>query len=203
MKKIEAHAIVIGTSQGGIEALSKLFAGLSKQFMIPLIIVYHRAINSSTDFIKSYFSDYTSLEIIEVSDNEKIKPRHIYFAPAGYHILIEDSNTICVYLDEPVNFSRPSIDVLFESASSVFKNKLIGILLTGANNDGAKGLSRIIHVGGYALVQDPKTAIASTMPQSAIDTCKVDQILPLNKIAEVLNQANRYYESEKISYEAG
>ena len=124
----------------------------------------------------------------EAKAGEKILVGCIYFAPAKYHLLIERNKVFSLSLEPPVNFSLPSIDVLFECASACYKNKLIGLILTGANSDGSQGLKRINDNSGLTLVQDPKTAEVAFMPQAAIDFHKVDYILSLNEIAPFLCQ---------------
>jgi len=110
----------------------------------------------------------------------------VYIAPANYHLMIENNKTFSLTIDEYVNFARPSIDVLFESAADAYKNKLIGIVLTGSNNDGAKGIKRVKEYGGLAIVQDPETAESPTMPASAIAAVQPDYILSLEKIVQFL-----------------
>nr|MCH9744409.1 chemotaxis protein CheB [Gammaproteobacteria bacterium] len=130
----------------------------------------------------------------EAQDHESICDKVIYFAPGGYHLLVESDRTLTLSRDDPVEFSRPSIDVLFESAADAYESTLIGVLLTGANHDGAEGIASIYDQGGVTIAEDPDTAVMATMPQSAIDTGKVHQILPLdrmaNYISSIVNQPN-------------
>ena len=122
----------------------------------------------------------------EVEDGEPIQPGYVYLSPPNYHLMAERKQTLSLSTDSPVNFSRPSIDVLFESASRVYEDKLIGILLTGANKDGSKGLACIHEQGGLTIVQDPNTAESPFMPLAAIEAVKVDYILPEEKIGTLL-----------------
>lgn len=198
MGKIKSiDMIVMGASHGGLEAIAGIFENLSGDFELPVIIVYHRSKQSDHDFFLDYFSRFTALKTLECGDNERIKNGCIYFAPPDYHIMIEDRSKMSLYYDEPVNYSRPSVDILFDSACRVYKNRLMGILLTGANSDGAAGLCSIASEGGLTVVQDPNEAVAPMMPKSALELCKVDAVETLGNIAEIMNLANSYYRESK------
>jgi len=179
------EAIVIGVSSGGMNALNYIFSTLPADFSIPIIIVQHVSARSDNEWI-NLLNDKSNLTIKEADEKEKIETGKVYIAPANYHLLIEEDRTFSLTIDERVNFARPSIDVLFESAAEAYKNKLIGIVLTGSNNDGAKGIKRIKECGGLAIIQDPETAESPTMPASAIAVIQPDYILPLEKIIEML-----------------
>jgi len=194
IKSIEL--IVIGASYGGIEALTVIFRNMSKIFKIPVIVVYHRGKESNSGYLEKYFSEYTTCKIREIEDNESIHQGTIYIAPADYHVLLEDFSSISLVLDDPVNYSRPSIDLLFISAGKIFKNHVMAVLLTGANSDGACGISHIAGNGGYTIVQNPAEALIPVMPQSALDICEVDEIANLDKISEIMNQANSCFIKE-------
>jgi len=187
----------IGTSHGGLAALAAIFKNLSEDFILPVIIAYHRSRKSSWAYLEEYFSGFCRFKIKEVEDLEVIKPGCIYFAPAGYHAIFEDHALMSVILDDYFNYSRPSIDILFDSAVECYKNRLMGILLTGANTDGAKGLCRIAKAGGYTVVQDPSEAVAGVMPQGALDICRPDSVENLNGISRLMNEANACFR-EKI-----
>jgi two-component system, chemotaxis family, protein-glutamate methylesterase/glutaminase len=174
-------AIVIGTSAGGYAALDLMFRQIDKNFKLPLIVVQH-LYPESNDFIARNLNPLCQLAVCEANEKEIIRPGHIYISPANYHLLIEADYTFSLNIDPKVNYSRPSIDVLFESAADVFKEKLIGILLTGANSDGAKGLKFIKDMGGVTIVQDPESAEVPGMPQSALNLFTVDYVLPLQEI---------------------
>jgi len=182
---MQYEAIVIGVSAGGMNALKFIFSVLPSGFSIPIIIVQHVSALSDNDCIK-LLNDKSNLTIKEADEKEKIETGNVYIAPANYHLMIENDKTFSLTIDEYVNFARPSIDVLFESAAEAYKNKLIGIVLTGANNDGTKGIKRIKECGGLAIIQDPKTAESSTMPASAIAAIQPDYILSLEKIVQLL-----------------
>lgn len=178
-------AIVIGVSAGGLAALSKLFPCLPDRFPLPVIVVQH--VRSTTNrYIYTHFNNKCTLTIKEADDKEEIQPGFVYFAPPDYHLLIERDETFSLSIDARVNYSRPSIDVLFESAVHVWSSGLIGILLTGASSDGAYGMRLIKEHGGLTIVQDPATAEYPLMPKAAIDAVAVDKILPIESIGEFL-----------------
>lgn len=179
------EAIVIGVSSGGMNAMKIMFSLLPKDFNIPIIIVQHIGANSDSLWIK-ILNDKSNLIIKEADEKEKIEKGKVYIAPPNYHLLIEMDKTFSLTVDNRVNFARPSIDVLFESAAEAYSTKLIGIVLTGSNNDGTNGLKRIKECGGLAIVQDPETAESSYMPASAIAATKTDYILPLEELIKLL-----------------
>ncbi len=187
------QALVIGVSAGGLKALSQILPKLPKDFPLPVIVLQHRGdvvyepINK-IDFLINYFQECCQVPVKEAIGGSKISSNTIYIAPAKYHLLIEKNNSFSLSLEPPVNFSIPSIDVLFESASACYKNRLIGLILTGANSDGSIGL-KVIHInGGLTIVQDPLTAEVDFMPKAAINSHSVDHILPLDDIALFLYQ---------------
>jgi len=179
------EAIVIGVSSGGMKAMKIIFSHLPKGFKTPIIIVQHISAHSDSKWIQ-LLNDAYNLDIKEADEKELIENGKVYFAPPNYHLLIEKDKTFSLTIDERVNYARPSIDVLFESASEAYKNKLIGIILTGSNNDGTNGIKRIQECGGLAIVQDPKTAEAAYMPISAIAAIQPDYILSLEDIIKLL-----------------
>jgi two-component system chemotaxis response regulator CheB len=179
------EAIVIGVSSGGMNAMKVLFTQLPKGFRIPIVIVQHISARSNNQWI-SILNDKSNLPVKEADEKEKIEQGAIYIAPPNYHLLIEKNKTFSLTIDARVNYARPSIDVLFESAAEAYKNKLIGIILTGSNNDGTLGLKRIKDLGGLTIAQDPATAESGYMPASAIGAMQVDHILPLEGIINLL-----------------
>lgn len=183
-------AIVIGVSAGGLKALKTILPALPENFSLPIIIVQHLGIQSNNTWI-TILGNALLLKIKEADEKEKIEKGTIYIAPPGYHLLIEKDSTFSLLLDERVNFAIPSIDVLFDSATDAYKDALIGVILTGANHDGANGLKKIKENGGTTIVQDPLTADASYMPQAAIDALKPDYIMPLEKIADLLIELDK------------
>ena len=183
------EAIVIGSSAGGLNALKVLFRGLSEGFHIPLIIVQHISADSE-NYLIQILNDIRVLQVKEADEKEQPMPGMAYLAPPNYHLLLEPDRTFTLTIDERVNYARPSIDVLFETAAEAYKDKLIGIILTGANNDGSRGLKRIKDLGGLTIVQDPDTAEVESMPRAAIQATLTDHILPLEEIAAFLNSLN-------------
>ncbi len=178
-------AIVIGTSQGGLTALTTLLSKLPKPLKRPVFIVQHRHPDSDETLLY-LLNKVTPLNVVEAEDKAAIEPGNIYVAPANYHLLIESPDKMSLSVDERINYSRPSIDVLFESAADVFQSGVVGIILTGANSDGSQGIEKIKKLGGLTMVQDPKTAESAEMPQAAIKTKAVDHVLTLEGIARVL-----------------
>lgn len=184
--------IVIGASLGGISALEVLLAGLPEHFSVPIAIVLHRHKDSSDDKLRVALQQYSRLAIVEPQDREEILPGCVYIAPANYHLQVEGrNNTIStpyfsLSVDAPVTYARPSIDVLFETAADAYADKVIGILLTGANHDGTQGLTKIKARGGKTVVEDPSTAACAIMPKAAMAAGVVDKILPLSDIAPFL-----------------
>ncbi|MCD4796509.1 MAG: chemotaxis protein CheB [Candidatus Cloacimonetes bacterium] len=174
-------AIVIGVSAGGFEALTKLFSTLPKDFPLPIIVVQHIH-KYQSGYLFEHLNKHCALKVKEADEKETIKPGNIYFAPPNYHLLIEEDKTFSLSVDEKVNYSRPSIDVLFKCAAEVYKNQLIGIILTGANDDGAEGMRIIKENGGLTIAQDPRDAEFPVMPQSAIDKVEIGIILTLENL---------------------
>lgn len=190
------EAIVIGVSSGGMNAMKIMFSLLPAGFSIPLIIVQHLGARSGNDWIR-LFDDKCRLKLKEADEKEHIESGTVYFAPANYHLLIEKNKTFSLTVDERVNFARPAIDVLFESAAEAYKDRLIGIILTGANNDGAKGLARIKELGGLTIAQDPETAESSYMPAAAIELMQPDHILSLENITGLLLKIDRHKQATR------
>ncbi|OQW93036.1 MAG: chemotaxis protein CheB [Beggiatoa sp. IS2] len=178
-------AIVVGSSAGGIRALSTLLTSLPGDFPLPIIIVQHVQPDADS-YLATILDKRSALTVKQADDKEFIHKGTVYLAPPNYHLLIEEDRSFSLSLEGLVNFSRPSIDVLFESAVYAYRNQLIGIILTGANHDGSQGLKKIKQFGGYAIVQDPDTAEADAMPRSAIAATKVDKILPVERIGGYL-----------------
>ena len=181
-----AQLVVVGTSMGGLRALKVLLGDLPGDFPAPLAIVQHRSADSPST-LGAHMQEYSVLPVREVEDKEMIQPGCVYLAPAGYHVLIEAS-AFALSTEAPVAYARPSIDVLFESAADVYGESVVGIILTGASQDGARGLAKIKQRGGIALVQAPETAECPVMPAAALAAAPVDHVLPLAAIAERLTQ---------------
>lgn len=173
--------VVIGTSLGGLSALQEILGALTSEFPLAIAIVQHRH-KESIHILNQFLQHYVALPLHDVEDKTVMYAGHIYLAPSDYHLLVEPGY-FSLSTDEPVSFARPSIDVLFESAADAYGDRTIGVILTGANHDGAQGLARIKAMGGYAIVQDPISAENCVMPKAAIAATTVDQILPLPAIA--------------------
>jgi two-component system, chemotaxis family, protein-glutamate methylesterase/glutaminase len=181
---MDYEAIVIGVSSGGLNAMKLLFSLLPIGFSTPIIIVQHIGTRSENIWIQ-LLNDKSNVEIKEADEKETIDKGKVYIAPPNYHLLIEKNKTFSLTVDERVNFARPSIDVLFETAAEAYQEKLIGVVLTGSNNDGSKGIKRIKELGGLTIVQEPETAESPYMPASAIETIQPDYILPLEDIIKL------------------
>jgi len=175
------EAIVIGASSGGMRTLNTILRHLPSDFALSIIIVQHQHPHAD-DFLAGFLNAGCSLTVKQADEKEIIMPGKIYIAPSNYHLLVEEDKTFSLSTDQHVHFARPSIDVLFETAADVFGEKLAGIILTGANDDGSHGLKKIKASGGLTIVQDPDTAEVDTMPKAAIASTKIDYILPLEKI---------------------
>jgi two-component system chemotaxis response regulator CheB len=179
------QAVVIGTSAGGLTALTKLLTAFPATYSLPIIVVQHLHPLQDNLFVENL--DRTSALIVkEADEKESIEAGHAYFAPPNYHLLIEDDRTFSLSVDAKVNYARPAIDVLFASAVDVYGPRLIGVVLTGANDDGTQGLRWIKDRGGLTIVQDPETAEVPFMPRAAIAATQVDHILALPEIARLL-----------------
>ena len=178
-------AIVIGTSYGGLEALKTLLSKLGPGFPIPVIIVLHIGDHNNETFV-NYMDSLCDLKVKEAESHEKINRGFVYFAPPNYHLLVESDFTFSLTTDEKHNFSRPSIDILFESAAWVYSHSLIGVVLTGANSDGAHGLKMIKDFGGMTIVENPCTAISPAMPRAALKIAKPEFQLQIENISDKL-----------------
>jgi two-component system chemotaxis response regulator CheB len=181
----KAEAVVMGASAGAVEALSQILPGLTADFPLPILIVVHLPPDTN-NILSDLFSAKCKIEVKEAEDKEAIRPAVAYFAPPNYHLLVESEGLLSLSSDEPEMFSRPAINVLFESAADVFGSGLVGIILTGASNDGAHGLKVIGEAGGLALVQESTTAAAPAMPHAAREACPTAQVLKLEEILDVL-----------------
>lgn len=166
---------------GGGHALQILLKGLPKTFPVPVIIAQHRG-KETTPALSTILQDPCALPVCEPEDKEVIVGGRVYVAPADYHLLVEPGR-LALSTEGPVNYARPSVDVLFESAAVAYGNRVVGVVLTGANQDGAQGAATIKARGGLVVVQDPATAERPEMPAAAIKAAPVDEILPLPEIA--------------------
>lgn len=164
----EYEVVVMGGSWGGTDAVIDILSGLPPTFRTPIVVVLHRQKNVES-ILDEIIGKYLSIEVKEINEKEPIKGGVVYLAPSNYHVLIEKDKTFSLDVSEDVAFSRPSIDVLFESAALAYGDKVVGILLTGANSDGAEGMRAIVEREGMAIVQNPEEAENSIMPKSALE----------------------------------
>jgi two-component system chemotaxis response regulator CheB len=180
-------AVIIGASAGAIGALGALLPALPPSTPWPVVIVVHLPPNVPS-LLASLFTRSCSVSVDEPKDKQPIVPG-IWFAPADYHLLVEHDRTFSLSIDPFVNFSRPSIDVLFESASDVYGGHLVAVVLTGGNTDGARGATAVKSAGGYVVVEDPATAMMPAMPLAAIEQASPDWVASLADIATMLRTA--------------
>jgi len=179
------EVIAIGASWGGLQALGTLLEGIPTEIDQPIVVAQHRSVESSRGVLESLLQLHIARPVTEPSDKEPIEASHVYVAPADYHLLI-DGGSFALSVEARVQFARPSIDVLFESVAEAYRERAIGIVLTGANEDGAAGLAAIKRHGGVGIVQDPKTATKRSMPEAAIAAAEADAVLPLEEIGRFL-----------------
>lgn len=179
------EAVVIGVSAGGMEALATIIPGLCASFSLPVVVAQHVA-EGSGSYLAEYLDERSLLTVREAEEKEALCPGTVYLAPPGYHLLIERDRSFSLSADPRVNFSCPSIDVLFESAADAYGPSLIGIVLTGANSDGSHGLAKVKEQGGLTIVQDPRDAQAVWMPRAALEIAQPDYIARLEEIAPLL-----------------
>ncbi|OUL27990.1 chemotaxis protein CheB [Nostoc sp. 106C] len=188
--------IVIGASSGGLSAIKVLLQNLPPDLKSPIIIVQHRH-RDSRDKLGDLLQQDTPLIVREVEDKDEILSGYVYLAPADYHLLVE-FGYFTLSTDAPVSYARPSIDVLFESAADIYNEQVIGVILTGANEDGVQGLKMVKSHFGIAIVQEPTTAECAVMPKAAITAVAVDWILSLEEIAKKLVYLCHYTNKQRL-----
>ena len=182
---MRTELIAIGTSLGGLNARLAVVRHLPRDLPAAIVAVQHRGASIDTGLV-DLLQQSTALTVVEAEDKTPLKPGTLFVAPADYHLLVEDRESLALSTDAPVRSARPSIDVLFDSAADAFGDAVVGVLLTGASADGAAGLARIKQRGGRVIVQDPATAECATMPSAGIAATAVDYVVPLDRIAEHL-----------------
>jgi two-component system chemotaxis response regulator CheB len=173
--------IVIGASWGGLRAVQVVLDGLGDTSPAPIVVAQHRGAGAG-ERLAQLLQRSTELTVREAEDKDRLTPNSVYLAPPDYHTLIESDGTLALSTEGHVRHARPSIDVLFRSAAEAYHERCVGVVLTGANDDGAEGLARIKELGGVAVVQDPRTAERREMPDAAIDATHADIVLPLEEI---------------------
>lgn len=178
---MERAIVVLGTSWGGLNAVRVILGGLPTGIGLPIVIVQHRH-RDSDGLLAELLQDVTPMPVAEVEDKDRVEPGRVFIAPPNYHLLIDDGH-FALSTEEAVRFSRPSIDVTFTSAADEYGAGTIGVVLTGANDDGARGLRRIADRGGRAIVEDPATAEIATMPAAALRAVPTATVLPVEEIA--------------------
>lgn len=179
------EAVVIGASAGGVSALMQLLPSLPRAYRLPIIVVLHVRSGRPNQLV-DVFQQRVALPVREAGDKEDVIPGTLYFAPAGYHLLLENDRVFSLSCDAPLHFARPAIDITMETAADAYGPALVGVLLTGANEDGAAGMAAIGNAGGMTVVQDPAEADVGVMPQEAIRTRTPDLVLPLEQIKRLL-----------------
>jgi two-component system, chemotaxis family, protein-glutamate methylesterase/glutaminase len=181
----DADLVVVGASAGGVEALLNLFGKLAPPLHAAIVVVLHVP-EDPDSVLAQLFGTRLQVPVEEARPHAPVQPGRIYFAPPGYHLLVEADRTFSLSCEPPVQFSRPSIDVLFESAAESFGARLLGIVLTGANEDGAQGLAQVKACGGLTAVQEPDEAVHATMPEAAIRVAAPAYVLPLAGLHRLL-----------------
>ncbi|PWS27842.1 chemotaxis protein CheB [Pedobacter yonginense] len=179
-------ALVIGGSAGSLDVLLEIFPALSANIDFPVVLVIHRKANNESLLI-DLLQSRTGLTVSEAEEKAALQAGNVYIAPADYHLLIEGNKTFSLDYSEKVNYSRPSIDVTFQSAAEVYKEQLVCILLSGSNADGVNGLKFVNNFGGKVVIQNPSTAIMPYMPQQAVNRVKTDYVLHATEMAEFIN----------------
>jgi two-component system chemotaxis response regulator CheB len=185
-------AVVIGGSAGSFQGVVKILAQLPKGFPLPIIMCLHRLKHVRNGFVEA-LSIKSVVQVTEPNDKETIKKGNVYLAPANYHMSVELGNHFALSTEEMVNNSRPSIDITLGTCAYAYKEKLIGILLSGANRDGALGMKYIHERGGLTIVQEPTECMIDTMPRSAMAVTKIDHVLRIDQIVQFLNELDSQY----------
>ena len=186
MRELHDHYLVaIGASWGGLDALRTILKTLPAELDAAVVVAQHRSPESHPTAFRDLLGAVTRLKVCEAGDKDELRPGTIYVAAPDYHLLVEPG-TVALSIDEPVQFARPSIDVLFESAAESYRERCVGVVLTGANADGARGLERVVELGGTALVEDPATATREEMPRAALAAVPNARVAPVGELAAIL-----------------
>jgi two-component system chemotaxis response regulator CheB len=183
-----SKVVVIGTSAGGLDALTKLVSQLQEDFPAPILVVQHISADATGNVLLDSLRQHSKLTCVHAENEAKLENGHLYLAPSDHHLMIDDNHTVLITKGAQENRSRPAIDPLFRSAAIVFRNNAIGILLTGYLDDGTSGLTAIKRCGGICIIQDPKDAEYPDMPQNALNQIEIDYCLPLSEIGGLLYQ---------------
>jgi two-component system chemotaxis response regulator CheB len=179
------HLVVVGASWGGLDAIRIILQGLPAELDAAVVVAQHRSPESHPTAFRDLLGAVTRLKVCEAGDKDELQPGTVYIAAPDYHLLI-DERTVSLSTDEPVQFARPSIDVLFESAAEAYRERCIGVVLTGANADGSRGLQRVVELGGTALIEDPETAKRDEMPRAAVAAVPRARVAPVEELAAII-----------------
>jgi len=179
-------ALIIGGSAGSFQVIVHILSHLPENFPLPILLSLHRLKHVRNGFVEA-LSIKSKINIIEPHDKELIKPGNAYLAPSNYHMLVDIDKRIALSISKQINHSRPSIDLSFQTAADTYKEKLVGVILSGANKDGAVGIKRISDNGGYTIVQSPNDCQISTMPKSALNLIEPDKLLTVKEISNLIN----------------
>lgn len=189
------RAVVIGGSAGSFQGIVKILSALPAEFPLPVIMALHRLKHVRNGFVEA-LSLKSNLPVVEPIDKESIRKGTVYLAPANYHLSIELGNYFSLSTEEMVNNSRPAIDITLGSAAYVYRNKLVGILLSGANRDGGLGMKNISEKGGLTIVQEPSECMIETMPKAALSLTSINHVLTVDEIIVLLKELNQQYKYE-------
>lgn len=180
-------AVVMGVSAGGVDLLLRFLPELPKDFPVPIVVCLHSAPDMTADLAK-LLGSRAAIAVREAQDKDRLERGTVFLAPGGYHLLIERDRTLSLSLEAPVRYARPSIDVLFDSAAHAFRERLLAVVLSGANDDGAEGARRVKEAGGMLLVQDPKSAQVPEMPEAAIAAAAPDKVFEPQQLPALLSK---------------
>ncbi|MCJ8154394.1 chemotaxis protein CheB [Chryseobacterium sp. SSA4.19] len=187
---MKAELIVIGGSAGSLQVILEMIKKLNDRITVPIVLILHRKAHS-TNILHALLQQLSHIEVIEIDDKTEIRNNTLYITPADYHVLFEDKRTMSLDSSEKMNYSRPSIDVTFRSAAEVYGEKVIGVLLSGANADGVQGLAYIKKNNGKVWIQDPETAEVDYMPRNAMEQVDYDLIITPENLADHINHINK------------
>ena len=185
MSEGDGELVAIGASWGGLDAIRQLLHGLPAQLGAAVVVAQHRSPESHRDVYRDLLGASTLLKVREADDKDRLEPGTVYVAPPDYHLIVE-GDALALSTDEPLLYARPSIDVLLETAAESYRERCIGVILTGANEDGARGLARVAELGGVAIVQDPAEATRPEMPRAALAAVPSATVAPIEELPTLL-----------------
>lgn len=185
MSEGDGELVAIGASWGGLDAIRQLLHGLPARLGAAVVVAQHRSPESHRDVYRDLLGASTLLKVREADDKDRLEPGTVYVAPPDYHLIVE-GDALALSTDEPLLYARPSIDVLLETAAESYRERCIGVILTGANEDGARGLARVAELGGVAIVQDPAEATRPEMPRAALAAVPSATVAPIEELPTLL-----------------